>query len=303
MYDLVSIGTVAIDLYFRGHTIVPQDGRFNLAVGGKYFADHFYEGLGGGATNVSIGAKKNGLSVALAATIGENVFKRVILHKLDELQIDYSLSIFEQDFYNISAVMIAPSGDRSIVNYRSKHQDTYEDQEELEKLACTKMVYLANLPNLSLKRKTEILKFFRDRKITNFANLGTTDCKRDFSSIRRFLQQVDVLIINTHEFAEMIRTPYDQVSFEENLKQEYLGEFNHLTLILTDGLNGSYGYFDGTVHHQDPVLAEKAVDATGAGDGYTAGFISNFYKTNDVKAAMKQGAEYSSQIVGLMGAN
>lgn len=303
MYDLVSIGTVAVDLYFRGPTIKEEDGRIHLAVGGKYFADTFYEGLGGGATNVAIGAKKNGLSVALAATIGENVFKQVILHKLDEEHIDYSLSVFENDFYNISAVLVDENGDRSIVNYRSKHQDTYEDQDELAKLACTKMVYLANLPNLTLERKTEVLSYFRQKDITTFANLGTTDCKREFDLIRPFLQQVDVLIINAHEFAEMVRKPYVQVDLSENVKEKYLKEFEHLTLILTDGLKGSYGYFNGGTHHEKPVIADKVLDATGAGDGYTAGFISEFYQSRDVVAAMKKGAHYSSHIVAVMGAN
>ncbi len=303
MYDLVSIGTVAIDMYFRGSTIKAEDDRIQLAVGGKYFADTFYEGLGGGATNVSIGAKKNGLSVALAATIGDNVFKQVILQKLDEEQIDYSLSVFEKDFYSISAVLIDPSGDRSLVNYRSKHQDTYEDEEELAKLACTKMVYLANLPNLTLERKAEILRYFRDKQITTFANLGTTDCKRDFSLIKEYLQQVDFLIINAHEFAEMIRTPYATMSLTDNLKEDNLSEFKDLTLILTDGMNGSYGYFNGTVHHQKPVVAESVLDATGAGDGYTAGFISEYYHSKDIVAAMKRGAEYSSHIVSVLGAN
>lgn len=303
MYDLVSIGTVAVDLYFTGDSLTQEDGRFSLAIGGKYFADGFYEGLGGGATNVAIGAKKNGLKVALAATIGENVFKKVILHKLDEIGIDYSLSIFEKDFYNISAVMIASNGDRSIVNYRSKHQETYDEQKELEKLVQTKMVYLANLPSLSLQTKTRILKFFKDRKITTFANLGISDCRKDFASLRRFLKYVDVLIINAHEFSEMIRTPYDEINFKENLKEEYLGEFKHLMLILTDGLKGSHGYYEENVYHQPAIKAKKVIDATGAGDGYTAGFIASFNTSHDIVEAMKNGAAYSTKVVSVMGAN
>lgn len=303
MYDLISIGTVAVDLYFRGESLTYDEGRFHLVVGGKYFADYFYEGLGGGATNVAIGAKKNGLKVALAATIGENVFKKVIIHKLKELGVDYSLSIFEKDFYNISSVLVAPTGDRTIINYRSKHQDTYDDQEELEKLAKTRVVYLANLPNLTLHKKTHILKFFKEREIKTFANLGTSDCRKDFASIRRFLKQVDVLIINAHEFAEMVRTDYAQIDFTENVKEEYLGEFKHLMLVITDSINGSYGYYEGQVHFVEAQKAEKVVDATGAGDAYTAGFISSYIKTQDIEKAMKTASVYATKVVSVVGAN
>lgn len=303
MYDLVSIGTVAVDLYFKGESLTVDDDRFQLAIGGKYFADGFYEGLGGGATNVAIGAKKNGLKVALAATIGENVFKKVIIHKLDELKINYSLSIFEPDYYNISAVLVAPSGDRSIINYRSPHPETYDEPYELEKLQKTKMVYLANLPNVSLHKKTQMLQFFKEKGIITFANLGVSDCRKEFVSLRRFLKQVDVLIINAHEFAEMIRTEYEKIDFTENVKEEYLGEFKHLKLVLTDGMKGSYGYFEEKVYHQKAVKAKKVVDATGAGDGYTAGFIAAYNKSHDIVEAMKTGAEYSATIVGVVGAN
>ena len=303
MYDLVSIGTVAIDLYFRGDSLTYEEGRFHLVVGGKYFADYFYEGLGGGATNVAIGAKKNGLKVALAATIGENVFKKVIVHKLTELGVDYSLSIFEKDFYNISSVLVAPTGDRTIINYRSKHQDTYDDEKELEKLAKTKLVYLANLPNLTLACKTTILKFFKERNIKTFANLGTSDCRKDFASIRRFLKQVDVLIINAHEFSEMIRTDYKDINFAENVKEEYLGDFKQLMLVVTDSTNGSYGYYNGQVHFVEAKPAEKVVDATGAGDAYTAGFIASYNKTQDIEKAMKAASIYATKVVSVVGAN
>lgn len=303
MYDLISIGTVAVDLYFKGESLTVEDNRFQLAIGGKYFADGFYEGLGGGATNVAIGAKKSGIKVALAATIGENVFKKVIIHKLDELKINYSLSIFEQDYYNISAVLVAPSGDRSIVNYRSPHQETYDQKDELERLVNTKMVYLANLPSLSLQKKTRMLHFFKDRGITTFANLGVSDCRKEIASLHTFLKQVDVLIINAHEFAEIVRKDYAKIDLTTNVLKTYLPELNDLTLILTDGLKGSYGYTIDSVIHQKAIKAEKVVDATGAGDGYTAGFIAAYSKEPDIKKAMQAGAEYSTKIVGVVGAN
>ena len=39
MYDLICVGNIAIDLYYRGKTLTNKDGRFQLAIGGKYHAD------------------------------------------------------------------------------------------------------------------------------------------------------------------------------------------------------------------------------------------------------------------------
>ncbi|MCX7996816.1 MAG: carbohydrate kinase family protein [Patescibacteria group bacterium] len=303
MYDLISMGTVAVDLYFKGDSLTFEDDRFQLAIGGKYFADTFYEGLGGGATNVAIGAKKQGLHVGLAATIGDNVFRKVISHKLSELQLKHDLCIYQEDYYNISAVLVAPTGDRSIINYRSRRQAFYDDEGSMDELLKTRSIYLANLPNFSLERKANMLKFFKDHKITTYSNLGVADCRKSFADIRHFLRSVDVLIINAHEFSEMVRTPYERIDYSDYVKDTYLGEFENLVLILTDGKNGSYGYYDGKVHHQKAIEPKEVVDATGAGDAFTAGFIATYNQTRDAAAAMAAGAEYAAKIIGVVGSN
>lgn len=302
MYDLVSIGTVVFDLFFKGESLTFEGERFELAIGGKYFVDTFYENLGGGATNVAVGAKKNGMNVGLAATIGDNVFKKLIMEKLDEQQIDYSLSLIEQDYYNISAVLVAGSGDRTIVNYRSKNQLMYSTQEQFEKLSQTKAIYLANLPSISLDDRAKMLEFFKQKGIMTFSNIGIADCKKPFAEIRNFLSHIDVLIINCHEFSEMVRKTFEEINFKEYVKDQYLGEFKDLVLVLTDGTNGSYGYYDGKVYFEPAVIAE-VIDATGAGDAYTAGFISEYYKTKDIQAGMHNGAKYSSEIVSKVRSN
>ena len=54
MYQLVSVGDITMDMYFQGETLTQEDGRFSLAIGGKYYAEMFHSGLGGSAANVSI---------------------------------------------------------------------------------------------------------------------------------------------------------------------------------------------------------------------------------------------------------
>ena len=78
MYDLITIGSISIDMYYKGDSLTQKEGRFNLAVGGKYLVDHFYSGLGGGAANVAIGVQSHGFKTAIVGKIGENQFKPLI---------------------------------------------------------------------------------------------------------------------------------------------------------------------------------------------------------------------------------
>ena len=87
MYDFICIGNISIDLYFKGESLTYKDNRFQLAIGGKYFADEFYEDIGGGGCNVAAGLTKHGYKVAVFAKIGNNPFRELILKKLKDKNI------------------------------------------------------------------------------------------------------------------------------------------------------------------------------------------------------------------------
>lgn len=304
MKDVISIGTVAIDLYFKGTNLTFHDDRFQLVVGGKYFADYFYEGLGGGAANVAIGLHKLGIDVGLAAKIGDNAFKHVIFQKLHDLRIDYKLSEVTDKFFNISCVLLSPEGDRSIVNYRSQQLDLLSSKARMDDLADAKLVYLANMPSVTIEKRTELFRFLKKRNIATVLNLGTVDCSKSLSDLIEILELTDVLLVNAHEFAELIDRRYVELNFEENLQDKFLPNLSNVKFIITDGLRGSFGYVNGETYYQKALKAKEVVDATGAGDGYTAGFIAEYIKTDgDVRKAMHAGANYAIKIVERVGAN
>src|SRR5574340_1140715 len=95
MYDLVSVGSISIDLFYKGDSLTFHDSRFQLAIGGKYVADSFNVSLGGGGANVALGASHLGLKTAVLAKIGNNLFKSIILKKMEDHNVSYKLCDFE----------------------------------------------------------------------------------------------------------------------------------------------------------------------------------------------------------------
>lgn len=304
MFDLISIGTVSIDLYFTGGALTHSSERFELAVGGKYFAEHFHENLGGGATNVAIGVQHEGLKSGLLAKVGNNPFKKVILHKLQEANVSYEhFCQFEDDYMNISSIFLTEDGEKTLVNYRTPHQHFFHTDEELEVLKRAKAIYVANLPSVSFTDRTKILHFAKKNNIMTFANLGVVDCRRPKEQIEHFLKDVDILIINGHEFADLVKVEYEDINFKQNVVMKYLPMFLDNILVITDGKKGSYAYHTAISYFQPSVKPTKILDSTGAGDGYTAGFISEYMQTKDIELAMEAGAKYSSKILAKIGAN
>ena len=84
------------------------------------------------------------------------------------------------------------------------------------------------------------------------------------------------------------------------IKLPYLDE---RVLIVTDAEKGSYGYFKNEKYFQEAVKPEKIVDTTGCGDAYTAGFIAQYIKSNNIESSMLAGAKYAAAKLARIGAN
>lgn len=299
MYDLISISNICIDLYFKGKSLTQNNERFQLAIGGKYFTDSFYEDVGGGAVNVAAGLAKHGYKVTIFAKIGNNSFKEVILNKLKNKNIASELCQFEDNYYKISSILLTEKGERTIINYETPSH-LYSQFILNEELKKAKNVYFGPLPSISLAEKIKMINFFKGDQVTTTVNLASTDCQQSIDNLKEIFQALDVLIINAHEYSLLIKKPYTEINFKENFEIDSLKD---KVVIITDAEKGSYGYFNGKTFFQSAIVPEKVIDTTGAGDGYTAGFIAEYLKTKDIKASMESGAKYASKIISQIGAN
>jgi sugar/nucleoside kinase (ribokinase family) len=302
MYDLITVGNISIDLYFSGQSLTHSKDRFQLAIGGKYTADAFHESIGGGAANVAIGVQKAGLHTAIVAKIGETRFKPILLDMLKKHGVSARLCHTHETYVKISTILLAPSGERTIVNYETPHEHIIRHEADLEQFENTKAIYLSNLPFVPLEERKKILSHAHAKKIKTIVNLGTKDCRRPTEQIIRLLHHADIVILNAHEFAELAKSEYEHIDLAVSI-QRRMPEFAHKLVVITDGKKGSFAYQNGSVLHQPALPAEKIIDTTGAGDGFTAGFIAELLKTNDVGKALHAGAHYAVKIIQKIGAN
>ncbi len=301
MYDLVTIGDITIDLYFKGESLTQKDDRFYLAVGGKYVVNHFYESLGGGGSNVAIGASNFGLNTAVLGKVGENVFKQIIIQKLVKKGISTEFLISDKNYLNISSILLTESGERTIIHYLTPHETFQLNKAMKQNLAKTKIAYMGNLPDISIKERKALLMLFKQNNVPVCLNIGIVDCRKPLSEICELISLSDVFIINTYEFAELIKKNRQQIDFTKDCGR-YLN-FSEKILVLTDGDKGSYLYYKKNVLYQKAIKPKKIVDTTGAGDAYTSGFISSFINDGNLEKAMRIGTEYAAKILEKIGAN
>lgn len=300
MYDLISIGNIAIDLFYKGSSFTKSSDRFNLAIGGKYVADEFYECLGGGGTNVAVNVAAHGLSTAVLGKVGLNVFKQFIIQKLLQKSVSIEYLQYDEKYINISSILLTESGERTIINYPTPNEEMNLSDNMKRNITNTKMVYLGNLPDISIDERIVLLNLFVDKKIPIAINLGVKDCRRDILEVKKLIDLADIFILNTHEYAELIKKPLDKINFKENCSQ--ILKMDKKILIITDGEKGSYGYNSGNFYYQEAIVPDTIIDTTGAGDAYTAGFLVGIIQQKSVKDSMSQGAEYAKVIMSKIGA-
>lgn len=300
MLDLISIGNITIDLFFKGNSLTQKDKRFQLALGGKYVAEYFHESLGGGGANVAIGARRNGLKTAVIGKIGDNPFKSMIIQKLKKEKVSIDFLQRKKEYIAISSILLGQKGERSIINYETPRQHLFTDNKIMNNLLNTKAVYLGNLPDVLLTERIKVLSYLRKNNILTIVNLGVKDCRREIKQLEPFLNKINILILNAYEFSELVKKKYEDIDFKKKVnKYSFLKD---KIIIITDGKKGSYA-FDNKRYYQKAIKVNSITDATGAGDAYTSGFITHYLQTKDIQISMEKGARYASKILLRMGAN
>ena len=263
-------------------------------------AEYFFESVGGGGANVAIGATNHGLNTAVFSKIGENSFKQIILQKLLKKMVSTEFLIHDPSFTNISTILLSSKGEKSVIHHATLHEDLDVNEVIREKLLSSKLFYMGNLPDISLSRKEALLSFLKKNNKKVYLNIGTSDCQKRLHKLTPLLKLADILIINTYEYAQLLGLKKEKIDFTKDCAKQIM--FSDKLLILTDGPGGSYGYFEGKVHHK-PAYKATVIDTTGAGDAYVAGFISSQMKDESIEKSMEMGSLYAVKIIEKVGAN
>ena len=117
--------------------------------------------------------------------------------------------------------------------------------------------------------------------------------RRNMQLLRRVVQDyVDILFVNEEEARE-----FTGVIEEEAVRE--LGKLVSIAVVKI-GKRGSWVYANGKVLKIDPYLV-KAVDTTGAGDSYAAGFLYGYSQGWPLEQCGKLGSLFASKIVETIG--
>jgi nucleoside kinase len=265
------VGHTALDHILR----VP---RFPDRNGSTFISDHqvFF---GGGAANIAAGIARLNTLVTLVSAVGPEFAGSEYERWLSDLGVRTDLVIAPGKRTPTAFVFTDEIGDQ-ITYFEWGASETFAKREA----PVLDFVHLATADpgfNVRVAEKGRFVSFDPGQDIIWYTA----------EQIRRILARIRILFANRHEMAHLSR-------ILEIPKEEILARVP--IVVVTLDTEGSI-LFEGGKEHRVPIVPVQAVDPTGAGDAYRAGFLAAYSKGYAPLTACRVGATTASFAVEKVG--
>lgn len=275
-HDIVFIGTAILDSVIKGFDPEPVSAAGFCAESGSINA-------GGEGVNGSEAAAKLGMSSALLCFLGKDQAGDLIKAELEKHGVDTGFIVRPDGHPTpVTTIFVAEDGNRrSITN--SAHRYNFHPEQYPEALRGAKAVVLGSLFRAPFN-DPEVIKavvteagangslVFADTKLPNFVKLSLDD-------ISDSLPLIDYITPNEDEAKY-----YTGETEPEKMADVFLAKGVRNVIIK---LGGRGCFFKNSEESMMlPAYGVDTIDATGAGDNFMAGFVSELIRGSSVKDAL-----------------
>ncbi|MBD5226296.1 MAG: carbohydrate kinase [Bacteroidales bacterium] len=261
--------------------------------------------IGGAPANFAYHVKQFGLPSVVVSAIGDDPLGAEIMENFDAKELDH---LIETVPYPTGTVQVEID-QAGIPQYDIKENVAWDNipyTDKLEALAKnTHAVCFGSLAQRNVVSRQTINRFLDampdnpDTLIVFDVNLRQGFYNKDI--LCNSMERCNILKINDEELVTVSRMfGYPGIDLQDKC-WILLGKYNLKMLILTCGINGSYVFTPGKISFQ-PTPTVEVADTVGAGDSFTAAFISCILRGMSVEDAHKRAVEVSAYVCTQQGA-
>ena len=294
------IGTATLDSFLFSPVFKPvckdKVCYEHLVLGKKYDIEKMVQVTGGNCTNVAVTLSRFGIKeVSMVAVLGDDPAGRAVASELISEGVDMSIVLRGADFVTSqSTIMVAPDGERTILNYRGTDMKKYETELNLNKID-SEWIYVSsvNSPSILLR----LMMLARDKGLSLAFNPSSWEVANT-PEIKKFLHHIKMMFLNKEEVMEFFNTHETNISKLLKMGSEAGIEY----FAITDGRNGSSLIHKGKIYkcglyNKDAPVLER----TGAGDAFSSGFLSVIATGGTVEEALTYASANSTRVVQYVG--
>ena len=276
-YDVICIGMALVDSIIRGLDPEPVSAS-------GYRAESCSLNVGGEAVNEAVAAAKLGMKTAVLCSLGQDSAGEMVEHALERSGVDTSRIIRSINRSTpVTTMFVREDGTRKSVTNRA-HTYNFHPEKHIEKFTDARALILGSLfraPFDDPKIIHEVLSaahdagelVFADTKLPNFRVLSLDD-------IADSLPMIDYITPNEDEarYFSGRETP-------EEMADEFLRR-GVKNVVIKLGQKGCF-FKNADMSLLLPAFPIEAVDATGAGDNFVAGFASEILRGSTPERALR----------------
>ncbi|MEQ4483449.1 carbohydrate kinase family protein [Cohnella silvisoli] len=275
MFDAVVIGDVNIDLVVVGCNEIPQPGQ-------EVFVDNMMMHVGGGAALFSVSLAKLGLHVAFNGVLGDDGYARYIRESFAQYGIDTRMIQTSRIHNTGISIAFNPDTDRSFITYAGSNAELQVEKLDLNQIAQGRHVHVTGYKGRrNHDQYMALAKALKEKGVTLSCDVGWDDSGEWDNGVFELMRYFDVFLMNETEALHYTGLE----SIEDSLR--HMAEYcSHVVVKL--GSKGAIAMKDGVLSRRAGYLVE-AVDTTGAGDSFNAGYLFGFLSGKDADTSLRYG--------------
>lgn len=289
MSRFLCIGDAALDVIVKMQT--------ELHVGSDTSSQISMHG-GGAAANTATWLANLGHSVYFSCRLGNDAAGRAIAAEFDQWGIEYRKEFLTNEKTGVVVVLVNNAGERTM--FPDSGANSGIDEKNLPPLVGFDAAFLSGYSLFNPLSTSGVLRMISMIKAANIplifdpASVGTmTSFGRE--RVLEMLSVMDIAIMND------VEARYISGKSELNDALESLTSLVPLVVIKT-GSSGAIAQLRGDTLLESKTEAIAAIDTTGAGDAFAAGFIPRWLESHDPLESMKAGNEVARRCVAIIGA-
>ncbi len=280
----------------------------NYIVGlGEALWDELPEGrkIGGAPANFAYHASQFGYNSLVASAIGKDELGDELLESFDKIGLKYHIDRVKFPTGRVSIELDVDGAPLYNIR-RDAAWDNIPFNAELERIASqTKVLFFGSLAQRSELSRSTINNFLDAMPSgEGYYKIFDVNLRQKYYTkeiLHSSMERCNILKINDEELVSLSRMfGYPGADLKDKC-WILLSKYKLDILILTCGINGSYIFAPGKVSFMATPRVEVA-DTVGAGDSFTAAFITSMLSDNDIRKAHERAVEVSAYICTQRGA-
>ncbi len=243
--------------------------------------------IGGSAANFAVGVSRYGLKTGIMARIGNDIFGKHIRSELEKEGINTERLVSIDGKTGMAFIAIEPDGERSIYTFMGSNSKFNLEREDITLIKHSEILHITGMYIEVVEEAS------KHAKLLSF-NPGNLLSSYGLDALDKILKRTHILFLNKKEVTLLTGRNY-----EEGAK--LIVDNGVPLVVVTMGKEGSKVYTENNQIHY-PTKELNAIDTTGAGDSFAAGFITAFFKKNELKDCLKLGNQSASSCITKLGA-